>query len=92
MKIGFPNIIMDYAYEKSKAKPIRKKKELILVLPKIIGIVGWISFIPGLLILIYGLIDYDTENIGTQIGLFGLFGGLGLLRNAQRFIPPPLVQ
>lgn len=87
MKIGFPNIIMDYAYEKSKAKPIRKKKELIFVLPKIIGIVGWVSFIPGLLILIYGLIDFNIVNIGTQIGLFG---GLGLilicLRRVMRIV------
>ncbi len=79
MPTGLIHTILDNAYEKSKTKPKRKNKKLIFVLPKVFGVIGWISFIPGLLILIYGLIDYNKENIGTQFGLFGLFGGLGLL-------------
>ena len=79
MPAGLTNTIIDYAYKKSKAKPKRKNNKLIFVLPKVFGVVGWICFIPGLLILLFGLIDFNKENIGTQIGLFGLFGGIGLI-------------
>lgn len=86
MSTGLIHTILDSAYEKSKAKPKRKNNNLIFILPKIFGIIGWISVIPGLMVLIYGLIEYDKENFGSQLGIFGLFGGIGLILISLRRI------
>jgi len=79
MSTGLIHTILDSAYEKSKAKPKRKNNKLIFRLPKIFGLVGWIGFTPGLLVLIYGLINYNKDNFGSQLGIFGILSGTGLI-------------
>ena len=77
MSTGLIHTILDSAYEKSKAKPKRKNNKLIFRLPKIFGVVGWIGFTPGLLVLIYGLVNYNKDNFGSQLGIFGILSGTG---------------
>lgn len=79
MSTGLIHTILDSAYEKSKAKPKRKNNRLIFRLPKIFGVVGWIGFTPGLLVLIYGLVNYNKDNFGSQLGIFGILSGTGLI-------------
>lgn len=79
MSTGLIHTILDSAYEKSKSKPKRKNNKLIFRFPKIFGVVGWIAFTPGLLVLLYGIIHYNKDNFGSQLGIFGILGGTGLI-------------
>lgn len=86
MSSGLIHTILDSAYEKSKAKPKRINNKLIFKLPKIFGVVGWIGFTPGLLVLIYGLVNYNKDNFGSQLGIFGILSGTGLIVIALYYI------
>lgn len=50
----------------------------ILQPPIYYGMLGLISSAIGLTVLMYGLINYDSENVYIQLIFFILFGGIGL--------------
>jgi hypothetical protein len=73
-------LLMNYFKKTSKRTPgADKKGNIVLKLSMVYGIIGLLSFILGAAVLVYGLIEYDPEDIGAQIGIFVLFGGLGFL-------------
>jgi hypothetical protein len=73
-------LLMNYFKKTSKKTPAADEKgNIVLKLSMVYGIIGLISFILGAAVLVYGLLEYDPEDIGAQIGIFILFGGLGFL-------------
>jgi hypothetical protein len=80
-------LMMSFFNNASKANPVKNYDgDDVLKLPLLYGIIGLLSFIAGLAIIIYGLMDYNPESILPQLFLFLLFGGLGGILILQQWV------
>lgn len=80
-------LMMIFFNRASKANPVKNTDgNDMLKLPLLYGVIGLLSFIPGLAIIIYGLIDFNPESILPQLFLFLLFGGLGGILILQQWV------
>jgi len=80
-------LMMNFFNKASKANPEKNTDgNEMLTLPLLYGIIGLLSFVIGLAIIIYGLVDFNPENIFPQLFLFLLFGGLGGMLVLQQWV------
>ena len=71
----------------SKRHPTENSKgQKVLILPSLFGLIGIFSAMAGTSVIIYGLIDFDGENIIPQFLIFILFTTLGMLLVLEKWI------
>ncbi|UOQ72152.1 hypothetical protein [Hymenobacter cellulosilyticus] len=71
-------LVMQYLNKAAKQGPRVDAEGNSVLLPRFYGVLGLLAAAAGTGVLLYGLFDYNPENIGPQLGLFALFAGLGL--------------
>ncbi|MBF9238311.1 hypothetical protein I2I05_12975 [Hymenobacter sp. BT683] len=91
--IKYPLIIaittwaMNYLRKQSK-KDVRPDAQgnITLVVPLFIGLLGAVCSAIGLSVLVFGLLNFDGDDIGAQLFFFILFVGLGLPMVLLRYV------
>lgn len=81
------SLVFNYLSKLSKRAPLSLNSgDKLLKLPLFYGVTGIIGFTFGLAIIVYGLIDYDEENILPQLFIFLFIGGMSAILILQQWV------